>query len=61
MVYCFVDKVVKFGECSIQTALVTGQKACEWVVLHPQRTGKVKEGHHLLHELCAIEAVVLIS
>ena len=41
MVYCFVDKVMKFGECGVQTACVTGQKACVWVVLHPWRTGKV--------------------
>ena len=43
MVYCFVDKVMKFGECGVQTARVTGQKACVWVVLHPRRTGKVKK------------------
>ena len=42
MVYCFVDKVMKFGECGVQTACVTGQKACVWVVLHPRRTEKVK-------------------
>ena len=42
MVYCFVDKVMKFGECGLQTARVTGQKACVWVVLHPRHTGKVK-------------------
>ena len=41
MGYCFVDKVMKFGECGVQTARVTGQKACVWVVLHPRRTGKV--------------------
>ena len=42
MAYCFVDKVMKFGERGVQTARVTGQKACVWVVLHPRRTGKVK-------------------
>ena len=41
MVCCFVDKVMKFGECSVQTARVTGQKIGVWVVLHPRRTGKV--------------------
>ena len=43
MAHCFVDKVMKFGECGVQTARVTGQKACVWVVLHPRRTGKVKD------------------
>ena len=42
MVCCFVDKVMKFGEGSVQTARVTGQKVGVWVVLHPRRTGKVK-------------------
>ena len=42
MVCCFVDKVMKFGEGSVQTVRVTGQKVGVWVVLHPRRTGKVK-------------------
>ena len=48
MVCCFVDKVMKFGEGSVQTARVKGQKVGVWVVLHPRRTGKVK---CLLHTL----------
>ena len=38
MVCCFVDKVMKFGEGSVQTARVTGQKVGVWVVLHPRRS-----------------------
>ena len=47
MVCCFVDKVMKFGEGSIETALVTGQKAGVWVVLHPPCTGKFKTNKDL--------------
>ena len=43
MVFCFVDKVMKFGEGSVETARVTGQKVGVWVLLHPRRTGKVKD------------------
>ena len=43
MVCCFVDKVMKFGEGSVETARVTGQKVGVWVVLHPRRTGKVNK------------------
>ena len=50
MVYCFADKVMKFGECGAQTARVTGQKACVWVVLHPRRTGKVLTPACTIHE-----------
>ena len=42
MVCCFVDKVMKFGEGSVQTVRVTGQKVGVWVVQHPRRTGKAR-------------------
>ena len=53
VVCCFVDKVMKFGEVSIQTARVTGQKVGVCVVLHPRRTGKVNwSGCKWITEYC---------
>ena len=61
MVCCFVDKVMKFGEGSVQTARVTGQKVGVWVVLHPRRTGKVKVklSVAVTHSLCLTHSLRL--
>ena len=61
MVYCFADKVMKFGECGVQTARVTGQKACVWVVLHPRRTGKVKLVDHRSAQVPGVVEIVYIN